>query len=42
VLRAALAVRPDGTPALGIFDHEGQIRRSIDLDAPGEGPSATE
>lgn len=38
VARAALALRPDGTPGLGFFDKQGQVRLSLELglnDAPG-------
>ncbi|WP_406698276.1 hypothetical protein V5E97_05400 [Singulisphaera sp. Ch08] len=36
--RATLALRPDGTPGLALFDKQGQVRLSLDLDlndAPG-------
>ncbi len=31
MLRAALAVRPDGSPGLGLFNNQGQVVQSIDL-----------
>jgi len=34
-MRAALAIRPDGTPGLGLFDEDGRPRVSIDLGAKG-------
>lgn len=34
-MRAALAIRPDGTPGLGFFDQGGQVRASIDLGEDG-------
>src|SRR4051794_30104213 len=36
--RAALTIRPDGTPGLGLMDQDGRVRLSFDLgrdDAPG-------
>lgn len=32
-MRAALSIRPDGTPGLGLFDSKGQVRLSLDLGA---------
>src|SRR6185312_14720923 len=34
-MRAALGMRPDGTPGLGLFDVNGQIRLSFDLASSG-------
>lgn len=34
-MRAALAIRPDGTPGFGLFDESGQVRASIDLGDDG-------
>ena len=34
-MRAALAMRPDGTPGLGLFDEQGQVRLSVELNADG-------
>lgn len=34
-VRAALAIRPDGTPGLGFFDETGKARLSVELDAQG-------
>jgi hypothetical protein len=34
-MRAALAIRPDGTPGLGFFDESGRVRLSMDLGAAG-------
>jgi hypothetical protein len=34
-MRAALAIRPDGTPGLGFFDESGRIRLSMDLGPTG-------
>ena len=34
-MRAALAVRPDGTPGFGLFDKSGRMRLSFELDADG-------
>jgi hypothetical protein len=34
-MRAALAIRPDGTPGLGFFDKEGKIRLSLELNPQG-------
>jgi len=34
-VRAALALRPDGTPGLGLFDEAGHARLSVELGAQG-------
>jgi hypothetical protein len=34
-MRAALAIRPDGTPGLGFFDESGRVRLSMDLGPTG-------
>lgn len=34
-MRAALGMRPDGTPGLGLFDLNGQVRLSFDLASSG-------
>lgn len=34
-MRAALAIRPDGTPGLGLFDDNGQVRLSCELGPQG-------
>lgn len=34
-MRAALGMRPDGTPGLGLFDLSGQVRLSFDLSSSG-------
>lgn len=34
-MRAALAIRPDGTPGLGFFDEAGKIRLSLELSPQG-------
>lgn len=34
-MRAALAIRPDGTPGLGLFDERGKARLSLELDVVG-------
>lgn len=35
LMRAALAIRPDGTPGFGLFDENGQVRLSLDLGTSG-------
>lgn len=35
-MRAALSIRPDGTPGFGLFDRSGQVRLSFDLNADGQ------
>lgn len=34
-MRAALAIRPDGTPGLGLFDEQGRVRASLDIGTDG-------
>jgi len=34
-MRAALAIRPDGTPGLGFFDEAGKVRLSLELSPQG-------
>ncbi len=34
-MRAALAIRPDGTPGLGLFDESGKVRLSMELSPQG-------
>jgi hypothetical protein len=34
-MRAALAIRPDGTPGLGFFDDAGKVRLSLELSSQG-------
>lgn len=36
-MRAALTIRPDGTPGLGLYDRSGRVRLSVDLDGEGRG-----
>jgi hypothetical protein len=36
VMRASLAIRPDGTPGFGLFDKSGQVRLSFDMNAEGQ------
>jgi len=36
-MRASLAIRPDGTPGLGLFDKGGKVRLSLDMSADGDG-----
>jgi hypothetical protein len=36
VMRASLTIRPDGTPGFGLFDKNGKVRLSFDLDAEGK------
>lgn len=40
LMRAALAIRPDGTPGLGLFDHQNRVRLSLDLH-PDDSPSVS-
>ena len=34
-MRASLAIRPDGTPGLGLFNEQGHIRASLDVGIDG-------
>ncbi len=40
-LQAAVAIRPDGSPAFGMFDAQGQVRASLDLSHKETAPGLT-